>query len=55
MFHRIAENKDHDIFDLLVAHRHEDELKIIRVALNQTEEDDPTQGNSTPLSISFPD
>jgi hypothetical protein len=30
MFHRIAENKDHDIFDLLVAHRTEDELLVIK-------------------------
>jgi hypothetical protein len=36
MFHRIAENKDHDIFDLLVAHRNEDELIVIRAALNAT-------------------
>lgn len=51
MFHRIAQNKGHEIFDLITAHRSEEELCHIREAMNDVLDEPGT----TPLYYAMPD
>ena len=55
MFHRIAQNKGNEIFDLLVAHRSKQELATISAALNQSTAKDPDEGDTLPVLFAFPD
>jgi ankyrin repeat protein len=55
MFHRISQNKGHEIFDLLVAHRSKEELEVITEALNQSTAKDPSEGDTLPVLYAFPD
>lgn len=55
LFHRIAQNKGHEIFDLLVAHRSKEELEVISEALNQSTAKDPSEGDTLPVLYAFPD
>jgi len=55
MFHRIAQNKGDEIFDLLVAHRSREELKVVSEALNQSAGKNPNEGDTLPVLYAFPD
>lgn len=55
MFHRIAQNQGHEIFDLLTAHRNIEELEHIKQALNDSTYAESHIGDSVPLFFALTD